>query len=184
MNRIVFAIVTILLAAPGAHAQTGPASGQRLFDAVSGIVFTCGGATGFGWTGEACGKLSAEFSQRAKAAGLPFEEILITADFQRKKMSPVAGFDRDKAVRVFWNFNESRHAKGSINAALSSNRIWEPTEKEVPNAVPGQRISLNFYTQSATFNPGVTYKDAEKYLKTITDSFFKVGETRVSEKRP
>lgn len=184
MNRFVFSIVTVLLAAPGAHAQTAPAPGQRLFDTVSGIVFTCSGATGFQWTGEACGKLSAEFSQRAKAAGLPFEEVLITADFKQKKMPVVASFDQDKAVRVFWNFTESKQAKGNITAALSSNRVWEPTAKEVPNAVPGQRISLNFYTQSATFNPGVTYKDAEKYLKTITDSFFKVGETRALEKRP
>jgi len=158
-----------------AEAQTAPP--KRPFDLVTGIVFTCASATGFAWTGEACGKLAADFKKRAEALKLPFVEVLITADFSRKKRDTVHGFDEDKAVRVFWNFTASE-PKGSVRAALSANRIWEPTPQEVRNIAPGQRIPMNFYMQSALFDLGATGAQAEPYLKQITDNFFKVGEGR------
>lgn len=151
----------------------------RPFDRVTGIVFACGSATGFAWTGEACGKLSAEFKKRAAASNLPFEEVPITADFRREKRATAGGFDQDKAVRVFWNFVESKSTKGQISAGLSSNFIYEPTARDNPNIVPGQRIPVNFYAQSVLFDPGVTYAKAESYLTMITDNFFKVGDGKI-----
>lgn len=178
MRRMALGL-TIVIALSGlggpAEAQTAPP--KRPFDLVTGIVFTCAGATGFAWTGEACGKLAADFKKRAEALKLPFVEVLITADFSRKKRDTVHGFNEDKAVRVFWNFTASG-PKGRVRAALSANRIWEPTPQEVPNVAPGQRIPMNFYTQSALFDPGATGAQAEPYLKQITDNFFKVGEGR------
>jgi len=157
-----------------------PAPGQRLFDIVSGIVFSCTSATGFAWTAEACGKLSAEFRKRAQAAKLPFVEVPITADFKTKKLETAGGFDQDKAVRVFWSFTDQTDAKGVISGALTATRIWEPTAKEIPNVAPGQRISVPFWIQAASFDRGVGYRDAAKYLQLITDSFFLVGD----KKRP
>ena len=178
MRKIAVAVVAMIMGATGAHAQMQPAPGQRMFDIVSGIVFTCASATGFAWTGEACDKLSAEFRKRAEAARLPFVEVPITADFETKNMPTSGGFDQDKAVRVFWNFTDQKDAKGVIRAALSASRIWVPTAKEIPNAAPGQRIPLNFYAQSAQFDRGVKYKGAAEYLAIITDAFFMLGETR------
>lgn len=148
----------------------------RPFDRVTGIVFACGAATGFTWTGQACDKLSAEFRRRAAAAKLRFAEVPITADFRREKRNVVDGFDQDKAVRVFWNFVESKGTKGQISAGLSSNFVHEPTAKDHPNAAPGQRIPMNFYAQSVLFDPGATHAKAESHLTMITDSFFKLGE--------
>jgi hypothetical protein len=175
MIRTCFAltILALCLTPPMAAAQ---APSQRPFDAVTGIVFSCGSATGFAWTGEACNRLSAEFKKRGEAAKLPFVEVLITADFKTKKRDTVNGFNEDKAVRVFWNFVEDKSVKGRISGGLSANRIWEPTAKDIPNVAPGQRIPLNFYLQSVQFEPGVTAKQAEPYLTTITDAFFQVGE--------
>jgi hypothetical protein len=175
-KRVALAAVVSLVAIAPARAQMNPAPGQRMFDLVTGIVFACGSATGFAWTGDACGVLAGEFRKRATAAKLPFVEVPITADFSRRPLETVDGFARDKAVRVFWNFTESRTTKGRISAALSSNRIYEP--KEVPNAAPGQRIPLNFFAQSAQFEPGVTLKQAQPYLTAITDTFFEVGEMK------
>jgi hypothetical protein len=177
MTKLATTIAAVfVLAACEANAQTSPAPGQRPFDLVSGIVFTCGSATGFAWTGEACNRLSAEFKKRAEANKLPFVEVLITADFKTRKRDTVNGFDEDKAVRVFWNFVESKEVKGRINATLAANRIWEPTAKDIANVAPGQRIPLNFYVQSVLYDPGVTLSQAEPYMAQITDSFFKVGE--------
>ncbi len=151
----------------------------RPFDRVTGIVFACGSATGFAWTGEACDKLSAEFRKRAAAAKLRFAEAPITADFRREKRNVVDGFDQDRAVRVFWNFVESKGTKGQISAGLSSNFIYEPTVKDNPNVAPGQRIAMNFYAQSVLFDPGATYAKAESYLSSITDTFFQLGEGKL-----
>jgi hypothetical protein len=179
MTKLATAIAAVLvLTVCRAIAQTSPAPGQRPFDLVSGIVFTCGSATGFAWTGEACNKLSAEFKKRAEVNKLPFAEVLITADFKTKKRDTVNGFNEDKAVRVFWNFVESKEVKGRINAGLSANRIWEPTAKDIPNVAPGQRIPVNFYLQSLQYDPGVTLAQAEPYLTQMTDSFFKFGEAK------
>ena len=180
MRKFEVAAIAMAIAAMSApaHPQMNAAPGQRQFDLVSGILFTCASATGFAWTGEACDKLSGEFKKRAEAAKLAFVEVPITADFRTKKLETVDGFDRDKAVRVFWNFTEDADAKGVIKASLSANRIWEPTPKEIPNAAPGQRIPLNFYAQSAMSKPGIKLKDMQPYLDIITESFFKVGETR------
>jgi hypothetical protein len=173
---LIAAVLTV--AAGGAKAQTNPAPGQRPFDLVTGIVFSCGSATGFAWTGEACNRLSAEFRKRAEANKMPFVEVPITADFSRRKRDTVNGFNEDKAVRVFWNFVESTSTKGRINTGLSANRIWEPTPKDIPNVAPGQRIPLNFYLQSVQFDPGVTLSQPEPYLRQIADSFFEVGEAK------
>jgi hypothetical protein len=174
LKRVIFvAVISLIAAATPGRAQMNPAPGQRMFDLVSGIVFTCGSATGFAWTGEACDTLAGEFKKRAAAAKLPFAEVPITADFRTRRFETVDGFARDKAVRVFWNFTESTGTKGRISAALSSSRIYEP--KDISNAAPGQRIPLNFYAQSAQFEPGVTLKQARPYLQTITDTFFEVG---------
>jgi hypothetical protein len=54
--RLPLMILALCLAPHMAAAQ---APSQRPFDAVTGIVFSCGSATGFAWTGEACNKLSA-----------------------------------------------------------------------------------------------------------------------------
>jgi len=178
MKRMALGLaVAIALSGLSGPAEAQNAPPKRPFDLVTGIVFTCASATGFAWTGEACGKLAADFKKRAEALKLPFVEVLITADFSRKKRAVVNGFDEDKAVRVFWNFTASE-PKGSVRAALSANRIWEPTPQEVRNVAPGQRIAMNFYMQSALFDPGATGAQAESYLKQITDNFFKVGEGR------
>lgn len=167
-----------LLCAPTAGAQQPnfQQAKPRPFDKVTGIVFACGSATGFAWTGEACGKLSAEFKKRAATANLPFVEVPITADFRRERRATGSGFDQDKAVRVFWNFVKSKSTKGQVSASLSSNVIYEPTTRDNPNIVPGQRIPMNFYAQSVLFDPGVTYTAAQTYLTMITDNFFKIGE--------
>lgn len=169
------AIVACLTMSTARGQQTKP----RPFDRVTGIVFTCGSATGFAWTGQACGALSAEFKKRAAASKLPFVEVPITADFSRKKRDTVDGFDQDKAVRVFWNFVESKGAKGQISAGLSSNIIYEPTTKDHPNIAPGQRISMNFYAQSVLFDPGATYAKTESFLNMITANFFQLGEGKI-----
>lgn len=177
--RFSASIATMMaLAAGPAHAQTNPPPGQRPFELVTGIVFTCSGATGFAWTGEACNRLSAEFKKRAEANKLPFVEVPITADFNRGKRGTVNGFNEDKAARVFWNFVESKEVKGRISVGLSANRVWEPTPKDIPNVAPGQRIPLNFYLQSVLFDPGVTLPQAEPYLTQISDNFFKFGEAK------
>ena len=178
LTRIGFAFLLMIFGASGAHAQMEPAPGQRTFDIVSGIVFSCGSATGFAWTVEACGKLSAEFRKRAEVAKLPFVEVPVTADFATRKMETSGGFDQDRAVRAFWSFSDQPDAKGVIRAALSATRIWEPTAKDIPNAVPGQRLPLNFWAQSVLLPRGAGYKDAAEYLEIITNSFFKIGESR------
>ena len=57
--------------------------------------------------------------------------------------------------------------------------IYEPTKKDNPNIVPGQRIPINFYAQSALYDPGVTFGSAKEYLDLITQSFFESGEAKV-----
>ena len=178
MSRIGFAFLFMMLGTTGAQAQMEPAPGQRMFDLVSGIVFNCSTATGYAWTVEACEKLTAEFKKRAETNKLPFVEVPITADFATKKRESSGGFGQDKAVRVFWNFTDQDDAKGMIKGALSATRIWEPTAKEIPNVAPGQRIPVPFWAQSASFKRGARYKDAAEYLDIITQSFFKIGETR------
>ncbi len=178
MSRIVFALLFVVLGTTGARAQMEPAPGQRPFEMVSGIVFYCAIAPGFDWTREACEKLTAEFRKRAEALKLPFAEVPISADFSTRKMPTVGGFDQDKAVRVFWYFADQKEAPGMIQGTLSSTRIWEPTAKEIPNVAPGQRISLPFWVQSASFNRGTRYKEAAEYLQLITDSFFLIGDKR------
>ena len=180
MSRISVALLFLVLGATGARAQMEPAPGQRPFEMVSGIVFYCAIAPGFAWTREACEKLTVEFSKRAEALKLPFAEVPITADFSTRKMPTVGGFDQDKAVRVFWYFADQKDFPGMVRGTLSSTRIWEPTAKEIPNVAPGQRISVPFWIQAASFNRGVGYRDAAKYLQLITDSFFLVGD----KKRP
>lgn len=149
----------------------------RLFDRVTGMVFTCASATGFAWTGQACDSLSATFKKRAAESKLRFVEEPVSADFRRKKRATVDGFDQDKAVRVFWNFVASKD--GKISADLASNIIYEPTKKDNPNIVPGQRIPQIFYAQSVLFDPGSTYATAEKYLTLLSDTFFEVGEGKI-----
>ena len=173
-SLIRLAALALCLAPQIATAQT-PAP-QRPFDRVTGIVFTCGAATGFAWTGDACNQLSAEFRKRAAAAKLPFAEVPITADFRTRKRDTVDGFNQDKAVRVFWNFTESTGTKGQISAGLSSNIVYEPTKQDNPNIVPGQRIPMNFYAQSVLFDPGVSLSQADEYLNQITGTFFTLGE--------
>ena len=178
MKRMALGLtIAIAFSGLGGPAEAQNAPPKRPFDLVTGIVFTCASATGFAWTGAACGKLAADFKKRAEALKLPFVEVLITADFSRKKRDTVNGFNEDKAVRVFWNFTASG-PKGGVRAALAANRIWEPTPQEVRNVAPGQRIAMNFYTQSVLLDPGATGAQAEPYLKQITDNFFKVGEGR------
>ena len=159
-----------------ASAQTAPK--PRPFDAVTGIVFTCSQANGHPWTAEACNRLGADFKKRVEALKLPFVNVVITADFSRGKRNTVNGFDEDKAVRVFWNFKEL-DAEKRIQGALSSNRVWEPTPKDIPNVAPGQRIPLNFYAQSVIFVPGTTLSVAEPILKQLSDNFFEVGEGKI-----
>jgi hypothetical protein len=168
----------MIFGATGAPAQMEPAVGQRGFDLVTGIVFYCGSATGFKWTIEACEKITADFKKRAAAAKMPFVEVDITADFSTKKLPTVDGFDQDKAVRALWYFVEDAQHKGMIKGELSSRRVWEPTAKEIPNVVPGQRIAVPFWIQSATFNRGATYRSAKEYLDLITEGFFMIGEQR------
>lgn len=149
-----------------------------MFDLVTGMVFNCSSATGHAWTVEACEKLGAEFKKRAEANKLPFAEVPITPDFSTQKREKSGGFDQDKAVRVSWSFTEQEGAKGTIQAALSASRIWEPTAKEIPNVAPGQRIPVPFWVQSVSFPEGAQYKDAAAALDLITKSFFTIGESR------
>ena len=177
--RTVFAIAAALTLMTGAaSAQTSAAPKPRPFDAVTGIVFACSQANGFAWTAEACNRLGADFKKRAEALKLPFSHVIITADFSREKRATVNGFDEDRAVRVFWNFKEM-DAEKRIQAGLSSNRVWQPTPKDIPNAAPGQRIPLNFYAQSAIFVPGTTLSVAEPILKQLSDNFFEIGEGKI-----
>ena len=81
-------------------------------------------------------------------------------------------------MRVFWFFTDQSDASGVIRGALSSTRIWEPTEKEVPGAAPGQRIPLPFWEPSALFVRGARCRDAAEYLQLITDLFFLIGDKR------
>jgi hypothetical protein len=179
MTKIAVLFAAVLtLTASGVNAQMNPAPGQRPFDLVTGIVFTCSPATGFPWTGEACGRLLADFKKRAETSKLPFIEVPITADFKTKKRDTVNGFDEDKAVRVFWNFTESAGAKGRISANLSASHVWEPTPKDIPNVAPGQRFPVNFYLQAVLYDPGVTLSQAEPALKQLTENFFTTGETK------
>jgi hypothetical protein len=178
MKGISVALLFMVLGATGARAQMQPAPGQRPFDMVSGIVFYCGMAPGYAWTLEACQKLTAEFRKRAEALKIPFAEVPISADFDTRKMPPSNGFDQDKAVRVFWFFSDQSDAPGMIRGALSSTRVWEPTAKEIPNVAPGQRISVPFWIQSASFKRGARYRDAAEGLQLITDSFFLIGDKR------
>lgn len=176
MIKAVMIAAALALMTTVTSAQTAPKPSP--FDAVTGIVFTCSQANGHLWTVEACNRLGADFRKRAEALKLRFSEVLITADFSRGKRNTVNGFDEDKAVRVFWNFKEIDTQK-SIQAGLSSNRVWEPTTKDIPNVAPGQRIPVNFYAQSVIFVPGTTLSVAEPLLKQISDNFFDIGEGKI-----
>ena len=163
------------------NAQPTPAEPQtvRRFDLVSGILFACAPMTGAVWTTEACQWITTQFRQKAEAARVRFEEVRITADFKSAKLTTIDGFDRDKAVRVFWYFEGKDGPAGSISAILSAGVIYEPTKKDNPNIVPGQRIPINFYAQSALYDPGVAFRSAKEYIGLITDSFFESGEAKV-----
>ena len=70
---------------------------------------------------------------------------------------------------------------GEVSAKLMSNVVFEPTPAEIPNVVPGQRIPINFYTQSVALDAGARHSDAQPYLKQITDAFFQSGEMAVQK---
>lgn len=184
MRRAMLAgcLVAFTLIGPS-HAQPAPEQPQtvRRFDLVSGILFICSPVNDVPWTGDACRSLTADFKRRSATAKVRFEEVPIIADFRTAKYSTVAGFERDKAVRVFWFFKGKDGPRGSISASLSSNIIYEPTKKDHPNIVPGQRLPLNFYTQSALYDPGVTFGAAKEYLDLITGAFFESGEEKVAK---
>jgi hypothetical protein len=179
LKRIIAAVALVAAMSGVGLAQASATQRARPFDLVSGIVFTCAGATGFPWTGEDCDGLASEFRKRAEALKLPFARVPIAADFRTARRAAADGFDQDKAVRVFCNFTESSGRKGSVKADLSASRVWEPTAKDIPNVAPGQRIPMNFYAQSVTFDPGATLSQAEPYLRAITDAFFQVGEGKI-----
>jgi len=163
------------------HSQPKPTEPQmvRRFDLVSGILFTCAPMTGAAWTAEACQWITADFRNKAEAAKVRFEEVRITADFKSAKLPTIDGFIRDKAARVFWYFEGDDGPTGVIRASLSAGVIYEPTKKDNPNIVPGQRIPINFYAQSALYDPGATFRSAKEYLDLITASFFQSGEAKV-----
>jgi hypothetical protein len=75
-----------------------------------------------------------------------------------------------------WNFHESSETKGAVNLTLDSSYIWEPTAKEIPGIVPGQRLIQNFYLQGILFDPAIHFGDAEPSLKTVLNGFFNFGE--------
>lgn len=157
----------------GAAAQTPPK--PRPFDLVSGILVACAPAPGFAWTEEACGHLVLEVRKRAAIAKVAVALVESTPDIARKKFGTVESFDGDKAIRMNWQCVESKDVKGRIAISLSSNWIWQPTAKEIPNIVPGQRIPRSFYAQQVLFDPGAKMRDAPPFLKQILDSFFALG---------
>jgi hypothetical protein len=57
-------------------------------------------------------------------------------------------------------------------------QLRAPQAKEIPNVVPGQRISVPFWIQSASFERGTRYKEAAEGLQLITDSFFLIDDKR------
>ncbi len=175
------AALTLAMIAAQAHAQTGAQTNpgpKRQFDLVTGIYFSCRPAAGFAWTVEACGPITADFKKRAAALKLPFADAPVTGDISTKKLETVQDFNLDKAVRAVWSFDEDKAVKGRISAGITAHRVWEPTPKEIPNAVPGQRIPVLFVTQSVLFDPGVKLKDAQPYLTMVTDTFFEAGEMK------
>ena len=180
MRRTILAgcFVAAILVGPS-YAQPAEPQMVRRLDLVSGIIFTCAPMTGAAWTAEACRWITAQFRNKAEATKVRFEEVGITADFKSAKLPTIDGFARDKAVRAFWYFEGKDGPKGSISAILSAGVIYEPTKKDNPNIVPGQRIPINFYAQSALYDPGVTFGSAKEYLDLITQSFFESGEARV-----
>jgi hypothetical protein len=179
MRCLTFALALLAIGSLEASAQGDPP--KRRFDLTSGIVFTCSPATGIAWTGKACDELTSEFRKRAELAGLKFTNVLITADFKTKRFPVAGGFDQDKAIRVFWFMHAPSGPDGTMSAKLMSNVVFEPTPAEIPNVVPGQRIPINFYTQSVTLDAGARHSDAQPYLKQITDAFFKSGEMAVQK---
>lgn len=174
MRCVAWALAVVAVGCGEASAQDSPP--KRRFDATGGIVFTCSPATGIAWTGKACSELSSDFKKRAQAAGLNFTEVMITADFKTKRFPVSDAFNQDRAVRVFWFMHAASGPSGPMSAKLMSNVVFEPTSADIPNVVPGQRIPINFYTQSVSLDPGATHADARPYLKQITDAFFQSGE--------
>lgn len=166
--------LSVAIGAAGAAAAQTPQ--QRPFDTASGILVSCLPATGFAWTGEACQRLIAEVQRRAAAAKVRAAFIDFTPDLMRKQLGEIGGFDGDKAIRMRMSFTESTSTKGRINLALGSNTIWEPTAKDIPNVAPGQRLVRNFFITDVQFEPGVTLRQADPYLKQLLDMFFGYGD--------
>src|SRR5256885_15308071 len=94
----------------------------------------------------------------------------------KKKFGEIDGFNGDEAIRMEWTLKESSEVKGRVNVTLSSNFIWEPTAKEIPGIVPGQRLIHNFYLQGVLFDPDIRYSEVEASLKKLVTWFFDYGE--------
>jgi hypothetical protein len=136
------------------HAQT-PTPPKRPFDMFPGILASCQSEGNVKRMGEACTYLLAEVKRRAAESKIAVSVQPSSPDMARKKFGEIDGFNGDKAIRMEWKLEESSEVKGRLNVTLSSNFIWEPTAKEIPGIVPGQRLIQNFYLQGVLFDPDI-----------------------------
>ena len=171
-----------LVQSGGAQPSASPPS-KRPFDAFPGIIVSCAPTPAISWTVDACADVLADVQRRARVLNMP--TFVWSAEAAASYGGNVPPFDGDKALRLGLGFALAGDKQNQIRMTLASSYLWQPTEKEVPNAVPGQRIPMNFRVQSAITNQGGTRADIMRASKALLDNFFLYGEAKLPpEKAP
>jgi hypothetical protein len=159
----------------GLRAQS-PTPPKRPFDMFPGILVSCQSEGNVKWMDDACTYLLAEVKRRGGESKIAVSVQPSSSGMATKKFGEIDGFNGDKAIRMAWTLKESSEVKGRVNVTLSSNFIWEPTAKEIPGIVPGQRLIQNFYLQGVLFDPDIRYSEVEASLQKLVNWFFDYGE--------
>ncbi len=155
---------------------------KRPFDAFPGIIVSCAPTPAITWTVEACAEVLADVQRRARALGMP--TYIWSAEAAATHGGNAPPFDADRALKLGLGFALAGDKQNRIRMTLNSSYLWQPTEKEVPNAVPGQRIPMNFRVQSAITNERGTRRDIMQAAKALLDNFFQYGEGRLPPEKP
>jgi hypothetical protein len=173
-KRVTTCLALLVAFAPGLCAQS-PSPPKRPFDAFSGLLVSCQTESDVKWGNEACTYLIAEVQRRATESKVKVSVQPSSPDISEKKFGDTDGFNGDKAIRMTLAFTASSEVKGRVNFSLASNVIWEPTAREIPGVVPGQRLVQNFYIQGSIFEPEMQFKEVKSTLAKMLDWFFEYG---------